>query len=217
MLEHKGRCFVFDTGPDFRQQMLRHEVKDIDAILLTHKHKDHLAGLDDVRPFNFRHQKDMPIYTDAHTIDHLHMEFYYIFEPNPYPGIPKLILHEIDETPFSIGDTHFTPIRVLHHKLTVWGFRVENFAYVTDASYIPPSSMERLKGLDVLVLNALRHKPHISHFSLTEAIEIVEKLKPKQAYFVHMSHDMGKHADVMASLPPNIELAYDGLVVESGN
>ncbi|MCS6904530.1 MAG: MBL fold metallo-hydrolase [Bacteroidia bacterium] len=211
LVEDNNLTFVIDTGPDFRQQMLRAKVKRLDAVLFTHKHKDHTAGLDDVRAFNFRQAQAMPIYADALTLSGIEQEFSYIFEDNKYPGIPQLEIHIIDHRPFYLRDLLITPVPVLHHKMPVLGFRIHNFAYVTDANYIPPSSMELLQNLDILVLNALRHEKHISHFTVSEAIEIIQLLKPKKAYLTHISHLLGKHEEENRKLPPNIELAYDEL------
>lgn len=215
LLEQDDTRVVIDTGPDFRQQMLRQRVMSLDAVVLTHLHKDHIAGLDDVRAFNFRQNKSMPVYADAITLKQLHQEFPYVFDGSNYPGIPKIDLHEIaDSQPLRIGSLQLQPIPVLHHKLPVNGFRVGGFAYVTDASYIPEHSMRMLQGLDVLVLNALRREKHIAHFNLSEALEVVSILKPKQAYFTHISHLMGTHAAVSQELPPHVAIAYDGQVFE---
>jgi phosphoribosyl 1,2-cyclic phosphate phosphodiesterase len=212
-LEVLGKSLVIDTGPDFRQQMLTHNVRHLDAVLLTHRHKDHVAGLDDVRSYNFKSQAVMPLFADALTIEGLKREFEYIFDGTNYPGIPRIEIHEIDEEPFLACQVPVTPIPVLHHQMPVLGFRIGNFAYVTDANYIPPASIERLHGLEVLVLNALRRTPHISHFTLDEALAVVEQLQPKQAYFTHISHYLGLHHEVSQELPPNVYLAYDGLTI----
>lgn len=215
MLEQNDTRIVIDTGPDFRQQMLRHQVMALDAVVLTHLHKDHIAGLDDVRAFNFRQNKSMPVYADALTLRQLRQEFPYVFDGSNYPGIPKLDVHEIAGTQaMTIGHITLQPVPVLHHQLPVNGFRVGGFAYVTDASYIPEASMQLLQGLDVLVLNALRREKHIAHFNLSEALEVVEVLKPKQALFTHISHLLGQHAVVNQELPPHVALAYDGQVLE---
>lgn len=215
MLDVDGIIFVIDTGPDFRQQILRENVRKIDAVFFTHSHKDHVAGLDDIRPFNYRYKIDMPVYADAYTIEALKREFSYIFSGAGYPGIPKLEIHEIDSYPFDVKNIKIIPIPVLHYKMPVLGFRIEDFAYITDANHIPPDSMEKLQNLDVLVLNALHREEHISHFNLNQAIEIVKQLRPNRAFFTHISHNMGHYEDVMNELPEGISLAYDGLVVES--
>ncbi len=216
ILQVDGLNIVFDTGPDFRQQMLTHHIHVLDGIVYTHQHKDHTAGLDDIRAYNFRLKRKMKIFANDLTINHLRKEYYYIFENSDYPALPQLDIHHIDgHTPFEIGNTTFTPIPVLHGKLPVLGFRVGNFAYITDASYIPPSSMNMLRELDVLILNALRKQDHRSHFTLPGAIEIVNTLQPRHAYFTHISHVMGKHQQVEEEdIPEGMHLAYDGLVLE---
>jgi len=214
MVEWKNKVIVIDAGPDFRQQMLTNHVKKLDAILLTHLHKDHIAGLDDVRAFNFKQKKPMDIFADALTIQQVKNEFPYVFDGTDYPGIPQMNMHLIDDNPFVLDDIEIIPIPVLHYKLPVYGFRIDNFAYITDASYIPESSMQRLQNLEVLIINALRYEKHYSHFNVAEALEIVEKLKPKRAYFTHISHNLGLHEEVEASLPHHVFLAYDTLKIE---
>lgn len=213
MLEENGRIFVIDTGPDFRQQMLRLGVQRLDAVIFTHSHKDHIAGMDDIRAFNFRQKADIDIYTDSMTLKALEREFYYVFEEEKYPGVPGVKVHLITGPPFAIHGLEFIPIPVMHHKLPVLGFRIGDIAYITDASHIPPESKDKLRGLKVLVLNALRRTQHISHFTLDQAVELAQELAPKQAYFTHISHLMGRHADVQAELPAGISLAWDGLSV----
>jgi len=217
VLEVNGKFFVFDTGPDFRRQMLLNGIDVLDAVIFTHKHKDHTAGLDDVRAYNFLLRRDMDIYANAATIEHLKREYYYIFETTDYPGLPRLKFHEIQAEPFSIGGVEFTPIPVMHKNLEVWGYRVKDFAYVTDANFIPDASMQKLQNLEVLVLNALRRSQHPSHFSLEEAIGIVEELRPRRAYFTHLSHLMGTHAATSELLPAGVHLAHDGLELELGD
>jgi len=214
MVEWKNKVIVIDAGPDFRQQMLTNHVKKLDAILLTHLHKDHIAGLDDVRAFNFKQKKPMDIFADALTIQQVKNEFPYVFDGTDYPGIPQMNMHLIDDNPFVLDDIEIIPIPVLHYKLPVYGFRIDNFAYITDASYIPESSMQLLQNLEVLIINALRYEKHYSHFNVAEALEIVEKLKPKRAYFTHISHNLGLHEEVEASLPHHVFLAYDTLKIE---
>lgn len=211
MVEWDGFQFVIDTGPDFRQQMLREKVAKLDAVLFTHAHKDHIAGMDDIRPFNFRTRKDMEVYATLEVQAALRREFHYVFDAIKYPGVPMVNLNTIDGQPFEIGARKIIPIEVLHHKMPVLGFRMGDFAYVTDANHIAEEELAKLKGLKVLVLNALRKEKHISHFSLDEAIALVEELQPKQAYFTHISHQLGLHAIENVKLPENMALAYDGL------
>lgn len=215
MVEVDNRTIVIDTGPDFRQQMLRANPEHVDAVLFTHAHKDHIAGMDDIRAFNFKSRKDMPIYSTVEVEEALKREFHYIFSSFQYPGIPKVKLNTIDgDTSFMVEGVEVTPINVLHYKLPVLGFKIGKMAYITDANYIAPAEMEKLKDLDVLVLNALRKEIHISHYNLDQALALVEELKPKRAYFTHLSHLMGTHAEVQAELPENVFLAYDQLTVE---
>ena len=209
LIEEKS--FVIDTGPDFRQHMLREGINQLDAVLFTHQHKDHTAGLDDVRAFNFLQQRDMPVYGRAQVLEQLQREFEYAFAEFRYPGIPRLRLHEIRNESFSIEGVEFVPIDVLHHKLPVFGFRVGDFAYLTDVNHIPETEYAKLQNLDTLVLGALQHEPHISHFNLREALDVVEILKPQRAYFTHISHKMGRHALVEPTLPSHVKLGYDGL------
>lgn len=202
---------IIDTGPDFRYQMLREKVQRLDAILLTHAHKDHIAGLDDVRAFNRMQAKAMDIYGDSRVHEALKREFYYAFQPSPYPGIPQLQLHLLDGSPFALGPLAIQPLEVMHHLLPVYGFRVGNFAYITDAKTVAAPEKAKLKNLDILVVNALQIKPHISHFTLEEAIAFAEEIGAKETYFTHISHFLGLHHDIDAKLPPHIHLAYDGL------
>ena len=215
MVQDGEQTVVIDTGPDFRQQMLRERVKRLDAVVFTHPHKDHVAGMDDIRSFNFKQRRAMDIYANALTIKALKREFYYVFEADKYPGVPSVNVHEInaDDT-FEAGGISFQPIPVLHYKMPVLGFRIGDLGYVTDANYISPESMARLQGVKILVLNALRKKKHLSHFNLEEAIALVDELKPERAYFTHLSHLMGSHEETSALLPPHIDIAYDGLSVE---
>ena len=213
VLSDQETTLVFDTGPDFRQQMLRYQVKDLNAVLFTHSHKDHTAGLDDVRAYNFRYKRNMPIYANAATLKHLRREYYYIFENQDYPGLPRLELNEIDTAAFPVGTMEVLPIPIWHGRMAVLGFRVNNFAYLTDTNRIPPASMDLLQGLEVLVLDALRKEKHPSHFSLGESLEVIEALKPRRAFLTHLSHLMGTHAEVEATLPDSVRIAYDGLVI----
>lgn len=212
-IELSNQSFVVDTGPDFRQQMLRERVKRVDAILFTHAHRDHTAGLDDVRAYNFLQKMDMPVYGRQQVLDQLKIEYAYAFVKDSYPGIPRLLLNLIDDGPFSVNGVKVTPLPVMHLKLPVLGFRFENFSYITDANFIPESTFEKLKGTEILVLNALQHDPHVSHFNLKEALDTVEKIAPKQTYLTHISHKLGTHAEVSKKLPANVMLAYDGMQI----
>lgn len=213
LIEHKNQTIVVDTGPDFRQQMLRENVKRVDAILFTHAHRDHTAGLDDVRAYNFIQQMDMPIYGTRPVLDQLRIEYAYAFAAEYYPGIPRLDLQEIDDSPFSVNEAKIVPLPVLHLKLPVLGFRIGNFSYITDANFIPEETIERLKGTKILVLNALQREKHISHFNLTEAVEVVRRIKPAKTYFTHISHKLGLHTEVSDELSSDVSLAYDGLQI----
>jgi phosphoribosyl 1,2-cyclic phosphate phosphodiesterase len=213
MIEEGDSRIVVDSGPDFRQQMLRTGVQSLDAIVFTHEHKDHIAGLDDVRAFNYLQQKPMDVYATAQVQVALNREFHYIFNGDNYPGIPKINLHDIHNAAFEVAGIRLVPIPVMHMRLPVLGFRIGNFTYITDANYISDASKELIRNSDVLVLNALRNEKHISHFNLNEALELIEELQPKKAYLTHISHQLGKHEEVNALLPANVECAFDGLVV----
>lgn len=211
VVESRNTRFVIDTGPDFRQQCLREKIGKIDAVVFTHEHKDHIAGMDDVRAFNFIHKMVMPIYATQRVYKALQREYAYIFSGEKYPGIPDIEMVNFEDEVFSIGDLKITPVNLMHHKMSVKGFRVNNFAYITDANFIDEKEKEKLRNLDVLVLNALRREPHISHFTLSEAIALSNELKPSKTYFTHVSHQLGLHNDVNMELPDNMELAFDGL------
>lgn len=206
--------FVIDTGPDFRQQMLRAHVRKLDALVFTHGHKDHTAGMDDVRAYNYHQDKAMEVYATEATQDVLKREFEYVFRDKTYPGIPVINLHTIDLKPFYINGLEIIPIRTLHYKLEVLGFRIGGFTYITDANYIAPEELEKAKGSDVFVLNALRHDPHVSHFTLSEAIEVAKQVGAKDTYFTHISHQLGLHSIIDASLPAGFHLAYDMLTLQ---
>lgn len=214
LLSYNKKNIVIDAGPDFRQHMLTHVVTHLDAILLTHEHKDHVAGLDDIRPFNFMRQKAMDIFAERRVIQALHQEFSYVFKDDPYPGVPLMNLHEISESPFYFESIHIEPIRVYHWKLPIIGFRIYSCAYITDASEIPEQSLAKLANLEVLIINALRIKPHYSHFNLEQALHIIAKVKPKRAYLTHISHLLGDFDEIQKILPKNTYLAYDGLTIE---
>ncbi len=214
LVQSAKTTLVVDTGPDFRYQMLRQNVKHLDAVIFTHPHKDHLAGLDDIRAFNFFSKKSMKVYADSLTEEALRRDFYYAFSDTKYPGIPELDLNTINLEPFVVGDIPITPILVWHMKMPVLGFRFGRFTYITDANRIDDSEKEKIKGSEVLVLNALRKAKHISHFTLEEAVSIVQELKIDKGYFTHISHQLGRHEEVESGLPGNMHLSYDGLVLE---
>jgi phosphoribosyl 1,2-cyclic phosphate phosphodiesterase len=213
MVASETTRFVVDTTPDFRYQMLRQKVKKLDAVLFTHPHKDHIAGLDDVRAFNFFQHKAMQIYANEMTIEALKREFAYAFSDKKYPGVPDLELKRITLEPFYIGDIPVIPIEVWHMNMPVYGFRFGAFTYITDANRIDDKEKQKIVGSEVLVLNALRKKKHISHYSLEEATALAKELGVTSAYFTHISHQMGKHEDVENSLPQGVHLAFDGLTI----
>jgi len=214
LVEWDGFTYVVDCGPDFRQQMLANNVSKIDGILFTHEHNDHIIGLDDVRPFYFK-QGDISVYAHQRVIKALKKRFDYVFETvNKYPGAPSLDVKEIDDTPFKIGNLEVIPVNVLHHKLQVYGFRFGDFAYITDAKTIAEEEIEKLKGVKVLTVNALRKESHLSHFNLEEALAFIKKVNPKKAYLTHVSHLLGFHEEVEKELPANVFLAYDNLKIK---
>lgn len=213
MVQSARTTIVVDTTPDFRYQMLREKVKNVDAILFTHPHKDHIAGLDDVRAFNFFSRKKMEVFANSLTEEALKREFGYAFADKTYPGIPEINLNTITHDPFFIGDISIVPIQVWHLKMPVLGFRFGKFTYVTDANRIDDAEKEKIKGSEIFVVNALRKQTHVSHFSLGEAIDLVEELHIPAVYLTHISHQLGLHRVVEAELPAHIHLAYDGLVL----
>ena len=211
LLETDGVTLLFDAGPDFRQQMLREKVKKLDAILITHEHKDHIAGMDDVRAFNYKSQDAVDIYAEERVQKAIKREFSYVFSEYQYPGIPRFRLNDIPDYGFTVKGIGVLPVRVRHMNMEIYGFRIGDFAYITDANYIPEQSKEKLFGVKYLVINALRREKHISHFSLREAIDIIRQISPRKSFITHISHQMGLHKDVSEELPPGIMLGYDGL------
>lgn len=212
-IEVEGKSIIIDSGPDFRQQVLANRIRQLDALVFTHEHKDHTAGMDDVRSFNFLQQRSMPVYAHPRVQESLKREFAYVFAEKKYPGVPQIDLYEIGLSPFKAVGVLFQPVEVLHYKLPVLGFRIHDFTYITDAKTIAEEEKEKIRGSKVLVLNALQKQRHISHFTLDEALAMVEELQPEQAYFTHLSHRMGKHRDVEKELPNNVQIAHDGLTI----
>lgn len=212
-IEIDGQSLVIDTGPDFRQQMLREDIRKLDAVIFTHSHKDHTAGLDDVRAYNFLHSRDIPVYGHPYVLNQLRIEYAYVFEPHKYPGIPRLQLLEINSESFAIGNTSITPLPVQHLNMPVLGFRIGDFSYITDANFIPNTTLDKLHGTRILVLNALQREKHISHFNLKEAVAMAEQIGADKTYFTHISHKLGTHRQVESELPAGIALAHDGLIV----
>ena len=213
LVEEKGKTIIIDTGPDFRAQMLREDVKQLHAVVFTHEHKDHTAGFDDIRAFNFISKKKIDVYASARVQEAIKREYAYIFSDFKYPGIPEITLHLLKNELTTIYGIDFLPVEVLHYKLPVFGYRIGDFTYITDANYISETEKEKINGTKILVLNALRREPHISHFTLMEALKLIEELKPEKAYLTHISHQLGLHAAVSRELPKGVELAYDGLKI----
>jgi phosphoribosyl 1,2-cyclic phosphate phosphodiesterase len=214
MVETQGKVIVIDSGPDFRYQMLRAKVRHLDAIVFTHEHKDHVAGMDDVRAFNFKQQREIDVYAHPRVQEALKREFSYIFSTHKYPGIPRVILNSIGEQPFYVEGIEFIPIQVMHFKLPVLGFRIGDFTYITDAKTISPEEKLKIKGSKILVINALQRESHISHLTLDEALELAADIGAENTYLTHISHRLGRHSDIQPELPANVNLAYDGLVLE---
>lgn len=212
-MEYGDQVIVVDTGPDFRQQMLHAQVTKLDAVLFTHEHRDHIAGLDDIRAFNFIQKSPMDVFAEERVMRALNSGFPYVFAEKKYPGIPQVIMHAISTEPFRIGPLEIIPIRMMHYHLPVLGFRIGDFAYLTDGNYISEAEKKKLKGLKFLVVNALRKDSHISHFTLEQAVGLIEELRPGMGYLTHISHQMGPSALLENELPSNIRPAYDGLVL----
>ena len=213
IVEIEGKNILIDCGPDFRQQMLRFHIKRIDAVLVTHIHYDHTGGIDDLRPFG--ENGTVPIYLEPSVAEGIRNRLPYCFADHRYPGVPNICLQEIGLSPFLIEGIEIVPIRVMHYKLPILGYRIGRFAYITDALTIPESEYEKLKDIDVLVVNALRKKPHLSHQTLADALRIIDRVGPREAYLVHMSHHMGLTSEVEKELPAHVHFAYDGLVIDS--
>lgn len=214
LIELNDKVLCIDAGPDFRQQMLREKVRHMDAILVTHGHKDHVGGMDDIRSFNWLQKRAMPVYADEFAAESIRKEFSYAFADDKYPGVPDFNLIPISGKDITIGDIKITPIPLMHLRLPVHGFRIGDFTYITDANFIPDKSWKLIKGTKTLVINALRKEKHISHFNLEEALEVIEKVKPERAYLTHISHLMGFHKEENAKLPEHVQFAYDGLTLE---
>lgn len=214
LIEIDGKTLVIDAGPDFRYQMLRSNVKHLDGILITHEHKDHIAGLDDVRAFNYQQNEAINVYASNRVQNTLKSEFHYAFSDFKYPGVPLINLIDINNEPFKVAGLEIIPIEVKHYLLPVLGFRIRDFTYITDAKTISQTEREKIKGSKVLVVNALQKESHISHFTLDEAIAFAQEMQIEQTYFTHISHKLGKHEDISKGLPDGIFLAYDGLVLD---
>lgn len=211
LVESNSTSLVIDTGPDFRQQLLTAQTKRLHAVLFTHEHKDHIAGLDEVRAFNFLQKRRMPVYATEQVQAAIRREFAYIFSEEKYPGIPEIDLYTFDKESFCIGDLPILPIDVMHHHMPVKAFRIGHFSYITDANFISATEKEKLKNSTILVVNALRREEHVSHFTLQQALELIEELNPRKAYLTHISHQLGLHDAVSKELPPHVEIAFDGL------
>ncbi len=214
LIEHNGKRILIDAGPDFRQQLLRENIGDLDAILLTHEHKDHTGGLDDVRPINYLHKKILPIFCEKRVEKSLHREYSYAFREIKYPGVPNFDIRVVDSKPFSIQGIDIIPIRVFHYKLPILGFRIGDITYITDANKIAEAELEKVLGSKIMVINTVRKERHISHFSLSEAIEVARKIGADATYLTHLSHQIGTHKELSSILPQNIYASYDGLSVE---
>lgn len=207
-----GEQILIDIGPDFREQMLRHQVEHLDAILITHAHRDHVGGIDDIRSFNYVQQEKMQLYGNHQALTALQRDYHYIFEPHIYPGLPEADLHVVDaNSTIIVGQQSVVPIAAFHKDLPVLGYRIGDLVYLTDCNHIYPDELLKLTGCKILVIGSLRKEKHFSHFCLQEAIEVIRKVAPEQAFLIHMSHQMGLHDEVEKELPPNVNLAYDNL------
>ena len=214
LIEYKGIKVVIDAGPDFRQQMLREDIRDLDAIILTHPHKDHTGGLDDVRAFNYITGKNMPIYCEPNVLESLKMEYSYAFREHKYPGVPEFEVHTIGTEPFTINGVEIVPVRAMHYKLPVLGYRVGKLGYLTDANYISDEEIEKFRGVSVFVINTIRREKHISHFSLDEALDVARRVGARHTYLTHLSHQIDKHSELSLFLPDGVSPAYDTLKVK---
>lgn len=214
LIEYKGIRVVIDAGPDFRQQMLREDIRDLDAIILTHPHKDHTGGLDDVRAFNYITGKNMPIYCEPNVLESLKMEYSYAFREHKYPGVPEFEVHTIGSEPFTINGVEIIPVRAMHYKLPVLGYRFGKLGYLTDANYISDQEIEKFRGVDVFVINTIRREKHISHFSLDEALDVARRVGARHTYLTHLSHQIEKHSELALFLPDGVSPAYDTLKVK---
>ena len=210
----EGENILIDIGPDFRMQMLSQQVTHLEGILITHAHRDHVAGLDDIRSLNYLQGCSMQVYGNEVALTTIQRDYRYIFEPHPYPGLPEVDLHVVDNDPFMVASHQVMPIKALHKDLPILGYRIGKLAYITDASFIPPEQIAKLQGVEVLVVNALRKEKHFSHFCLADALEVVNQVKPREAYLTHVSHEMGLMAEEAPLLPPHVHFALDGLTVE---
>lgn len=215
LIEHKNKKILIDAGPDFRQQLLRENIENLDAIILTHEHKDHTGGLDDVRAINYLQKKALPIYCEKRVEESLHKEYSYAFDKIKYPGVPEFDIKTINNAPFQIDDINVIPIRVYHYKLPILGFRIGNITYITDANKIEKEEMKKIIGSEIFVINTVRKQKHLSHFSLPEAIEVAKKINSKATYLTHLSHQIGTHNHLTSILPEGIYASYDGLSVET--
>jgi phosphoribosyl 1,2-cyclic phosphate phosphodiesterase len=213
-VEQGEEVVIIDTGPDFRQQMLRTGSTRLNAVLFTHEHRDHVAGLDDIRAFNYLQKSPMDVYAETRVLRALNSSFPYVFAEKKYPGIPRVRMHEISTDPFPVGEMEVVPVRLMHYRLSVLGFRMGDFAYLTDANYIPEAEKKKLSGVKFLVVNALRKEIHISHFNLAQAVTLIQEINPQIGFLTHISHQMGKFEDLAKELPSGIRPAYDGLVLE---
>lgn len=214
LIETRGKIIQIDGGPDFRYQHLRAKTKHLDAMLITHAHKDHIGGLDDVRAFNYFMQKPIDIYCEEKAEKAIRADFSYSFKEDKYPGVPEINLIKITDQPFKINDIEVIPIKAMHFKMAILGFRIDDFCYITDANYISAEWKQKMRGLKCLIINGLRHEKHISHFNLEEALEIIAELKPNIAYITHISHQLGVFSDIEPTLPNGVHLAIDNLVIE---